>query len=266
MHGTPGSRMLLPSVIRSAIERGICVIGYDRPGYGGSTPHPGRTVADAAADVEAIADGLGLERILVDGVSGGGPHALACAAKLGDRVAAVGLYASLAPADAVGLDFLAGHGPGQRRRVDGRGRRARRRSRRSSRPRRRRSSPSPSTTWPPRCARTSARSTPPRSPASWPSTSSSRSAWPSRCGATAGSTTTWPSCARGASTSPTSRCPWASGRASRTRWCHRPTAAGWPPTCPGIEAHITPDDGHLTLAGDELVEISLDWLVSRYKA
>jgi len=110
LHGTPGSRVLLPAVVRSATERGICLIGYDRPGYGGSTPAPGRTVADAAADVEAIADGLGLERILVDGVSGGGPHALACAARLPDRVTAVALYASLAPADAAGLDFAAGMG------------------------------------------------------------------------------------------------------------------------------------------------------------
>lgn len=110
LHGTPGSRVLLPSAVRSATERGICLLGYDRPGYGGSTPHPGRTVVDAAADVEAIADGLGLERILVDGASGGGPHALACAARLPDRVAAVALYASVGPADAADLDFVDGMG------------------------------------------------------------------------------------------------------------------------------------------------------------
>jgi pimeloyl-ACP methyl ester carboxylesterase len=110
LHGTPGSRVLAPSAIRSAAERGIRLIGYDRPGYGASSPHPGRRVVDAAADVETIADVLRLDRILVDGASGGGPHALACAARLPDRVDAVATYASVAPPDAEGLDFTAGMG------------------------------------------------------------------------------------------------------------------------------------------------------------
>jgi pimeloyl-ACP methyl ester carboxylesterase len=109
-HGTPGSRLLYRRWVEDATERGIRLIAYDRPGYGGSDRRPGRSVADVAADVEAIADALGLDRILTQGRSGGGPHALACAALLGDRVAAAATLASVAPYDAEGLDFLAGMG------------------------------------------------------------------------------------------------------------------------------------------------------------
>jgi pimeloyl-ACP methyl ester carboxylesterase len=109
-HGTPGSRLLYEGWVEDATERGIRLIAYDRPGYGGSDRQPGRSVADVAADVEAIADALGLDRILTQGRSGGGPHALACAALLGDRVAAAATLASVAPYDAEGLDFLAGMG------------------------------------------------------------------------------------------------------------------------------------------------------------
>jgi pimeloyl-ACP methyl ester carboxylesterase len=109
-HGTPGSRRLYGGWVEDASRRGIRLIGYDRPGYGGSDRHHGRVVADAAADVAAIADALGLDRILTHGRSGGGPHALACAALLGDRVAAAATFASVAPYDADGLDFLAGMG------------------------------------------------------------------------------------------------------------------------------------------------------------
>jgi pimeloyl-ACP methyl ester carboxylesterase len=109
-HGTPGSRLLYRRWVDDAAARGIRLIAYDRPGYGGSDRHPDRAVADAAADVDAIADALGLDRILVQGRSGGGPHALACAALLGDRVAAAATLAAVAPHDADGLDFLAGMG------------------------------------------------------------------------------------------------------------------------------------------------------------
>jgi pimeloyl-ACP methyl ester carboxylesterase len=109
-HGTPGSRLLYRRWVEDATERGIRLIAYDRPGYGGSDRDAGRSVADAAADVEAIADALGLVRILTQGRSGGGPHALACAALLGERVAAAATLASVAPSDAEGLDFIAGMG------------------------------------------------------------------------------------------------------------------------------------------------------------
>lgn len=110
MHGTPGSSLLYGGWIDAAAARGIRLVSYDRPGYGGSSPHVGRTVADCATDVKAIADELGIERLGVWGWSGGGPYALACAAMLPDRVVAAALVASAAPWDADGLDFFAGMG------------------------------------------------------------------------------------------------------------------------------------------------------------
>ena len=108
--GTPGSSVLYPPHVRDAADRGIRLVSYDRPGYGGSTRQQGRTVADCAADIAAVSDALGLERLCVWGISGGGPHALAAAALLPDRVVAVATLASVAPYDAEGLDFLDGMG------------------------------------------------------------------------------------------------------------------------------------------------------------
>ncbi|PXA67260.1 alpha/beta fold hydrolase [Cryobacterium arcticum] len=107
-HGSPQTGALLEPLLTAAAERGIRLVSYGRPSYGGSTPQPGRTVAGAAADVAAIMDDLGVERFAVMGASGGGPHALACAALLPDRVSAVACLAAIAPSDADGLDFLAG--------------------------------------------------------------------------------------------------------------------------------------------------------------
>jgi pimeloyl-ACP methyl ester carboxylesterase len=109
-HGTPGSGSLFAPWIKHAESRGLQLISYDRPGYGGSTPDPGRSVADAARDVAAIAEFLGLQRIAVWGASGGGPHSLACAALLPDLVVAGATLASPAPYAAPGLDWLAGMG------------------------------------------------------------------------------------------------------------------------------------------------------------
>ncbi len=110
MHGTPGSGYLYPRHVADAKARGIRLIGYDRPGYGGSTPQPGRSVADCAADVRAIAAALGIDRLAVWGISGGGPHAIACAALLPDLVVAVGSLAAIAPYGVQGLDYFAGMG------------------------------------------------------------------------------------------------------------------------------------------------------------
>jgi pimeloyl-ACP methyl ester carboxylesterase len=107
-HGTPGSR-LTRHPDRQLYERhGVRMIVYDRPGYGRSDPRPGRSVADAAADVEAIADELGLERFAVVGGSGGAPHALACGALLDERVLRVGALVTPAPSDSPDFDFFAG--------------------------------------------------------------------------------------------------------------------------------------------------------------
>jgi len=108
MHGTPGSRSG-PRPRSSVLYRlGIRLISYDRPGYGGSMRHPGRRVSDAALDVAAIADHLGIKTFSVIGRSGGGPHALACAALLPDRVLRAAVLVGLAPSDAVGLDWFGG--------------------------------------------------------------------------------------------------------------------------------------------------------------
>ena len=93
-----------------AAERGIRLISYDRPGYGGSTPQPGRSIADGADDVRAIAEHLGIERLAMWGFSGGGPYTLACAALLPDLVAAAAVVGSIAPWMAPGLDYFTGMG------------------------------------------------------------------------------------------------------------------------------------------------------------
>jgi len=107
-HGSPQTGALLDPLVAAAAQRGIRLISYGRPSYGGSTPLPGRTVGSAAPDVAAILDALQVERVAVMGASGGGPHALACAALLPGRVSAVACLAAIAPFDADGLDFFAG--------------------------------------------------------------------------------------------------------------------------------------------------------------
>jgi pimeloyl-ACP methyl ester carboxylesterase len=113
-HGTPGLGRLFRTEVESAEELGLRLIAYDRPGYGGSSPQPGRSVADCAADVATILDALGAERFATYGTSGGGPHALACAALLPDRCSAAATLAGVGPADAPDLDFVAGMGEGNR--------------------------------------------------------------------------------------------------------------------------------------------------------
>jgi pimeloyl-ACP methyl ester carboxylesterase len=108
LHGTPGSR--IGPRPRSAIlhRLGVQLICFDRPGYGESDRLPGRRVMDAAADVTAIADALGLGKFAVVGRSGGGPHALACAALLPDRTTKAAVLVGIAPREAEGLDWLDG--------------------------------------------------------------------------------------------------------------------------------------------------------------
>jgi pimeloyl-ACP methyl ester carboxylesterase len=108
--GEPMSRRLYGGWIADAEKKGIRLISYDRPGYGGSTAHPGYTVASGADDVRAIAEALGYDRIAIWGISGGGPYALACAALLPDVAVAVGAVASLAPYGIEGFDYFAGMG------------------------------------------------------------------------------------------------------------------------------------------------------------
>ena len=107
-HGTPGSRFARHPDPQMYERHGVRSIAYDRPGYGRSDPQRGRSVADAAADVAAIADELGFERFAVVGGSGGAPHALACGALLGERVTRVGALVTPAPSDAEDFDFFEG--------------------------------------------------------------------------------------------------------------------------------------------------------------
>lgn len=110
-HGTPGSGTLY--------ERwqtpGVRLIGYDRAGYGGSTRRAGRAVAHVVADIQALADALGLDRFATWGLSGGGPHALACAALLDDRLVAAASVAGVGPFGVDDLDWLEGMGEGNQK-------------------------------------------------------------------------------------------------------------------------------------------------------
>jgi pimeloyl-ACP methyl ester carboxylesterase len=110
-NGTPGGLVALPAMVDAAAARGLRLVLYGRPGYGASTPQPGRTVADAAADVAVILDELEAPEFVTAGWSGGGPHALACAAGLPRRCLAAASVAGVAPGTAPGLDWLAGMGP-----------------------------------------------------------------------------------------------------------------------------------------------------------
>jgi pimeloyl-ACP methyl ester carboxylesterase len=97
LHGTPGCRLNRHPDATLWPNLGLHVVTIDRPGYGESTPLLERRVSHAARDVASVADVLGFERFLVVGSSGGGPHAVACAAELGDRVLACAAVASAAP-------------------------------------------------------------------------------------------------------------------------------------------------------------------------
>ncbi|MEO3975027.1 alpha/beta hydrolase [Streptomyces sp. CAU 1734] len=108
LHGTPGSRLGPRPRTFHLHNLGIRLIAYDRPGYGDSDPHTGRSVADAALDVRAIADTLGIGRYSVVGRSGGGPHALSCAALTPERVRSAAAVVTVAPPDAEGLNWLVG--------------------------------------------------------------------------------------------------------------------------------------------------------------
>jgi pimeloyl-ACP methyl ester carboxylesterase len=109
--GTPNGLVESGPVAGAAAARGLRTVRYARPGYGGSTPQPGRLVADAAADVDAILARLRIDEFATAGWSGGGPHALACAALLPVRCLAAASIAGVAPSDSPGLDWVAGMGP-----------------------------------------------------------------------------------------------------------------------------------------------------------
>jgi pimeloyl-ACP methyl ester carboxylesterase len=108
LHGTPGSRVGPFPRAQVLYELGVRLISFDRPGYGRSDRLLSRLVRDVVPDVQAIVDQLGVEQFAVLGRSGGGPHALACAALMPRRVTRAGVLVSLAPWEAKGLDWFAG--------------------------------------------------------------------------------------------------------------------------------------------------------------
>ncbi|MBL7254121.1 alpha/beta fold hydrolase [Paractinoplanes lichenicola] len=109
-HGTPSGAIRYAPIFDSALRHGLRIVLASRPGYGGSTPHPGRRVADVAADTAALLDGLSAGHFVTVGWSGGGPHALACAALLPGRCVGASVIAGVAPYEAPGLNWLDGMG------------------------------------------------------------------------------------------------------------------------------------------------------------
>ncbi len=98
MHGTPGARRQIPLEARTLAEqRGLRIIGVDRPGIGSSTPYLYPNVLDWAADLELLLDALAVDTVRMIGLSGGGPYALAAGAALPDRVHGVGVLGGVAP-------------------------------------------------------------------------------------------------------------------------------------------------------------------------
>jgi len=109
-NGTPSSGQLFRPFVAAASQRGLQMVSFSRAGYGSSTRNPGRRVADVVSDVVAALDQLGDPRFYTLGWSGGGPHALACAAMLPERLIGAATVGAKAPYDAEGLDWMAGMG------------------------------------------------------------------------------------------------------------------------------------------------------------
>ena len=111
LHGTPGSRLGRYYDESAYVELGARVITYDRPGYGGSDRQRGRRVVDCVSDVAAIADALGVGRFAITGGSGGGPHSLAVAARLPERVTRATCDVGVAPFETPDFDWFEGMDP-----------------------------------------------------------------------------------------------------------------------------------------------------------
>jgi pimeloyl-ACP methyl ester carboxylesterase len=102
LHGFPGSRLAGAVLDEAAHALGVRVLAPERPGLGLSSAQPGRTLLDAAHDLRALAEALGIGRFAVLGESGGGPYALACAHELGDRAGCVAVVGGLGPVSCPG--------------------------------------------------------------------------------------------------------------------------------------------------------------------
>lgn len=111
LHGTPGCRYDRYPDESVYVAEGARIITYDRPGYGDSDRLPGRQVVHCVDDVEQLLDHLGIERFSVSGGSGGGPHALAVAARFGPRIHRAQCVVGIAPYESADLDWFAGMDP-----------------------------------------------------------------------------------------------------------------------------------------------------------
>jgi pimeloyl-ACP methyl ester carboxylesterase len=109
-NGTPSAGELYAPFVEEARQRGLRMASFSRAGYGSSTRNAGRSVADVIPDVAAVLDELRVQRCYTLGWSGGGPHALACAALLPSRLIGSAIVGGLAPYDAAGLDWMADMG------------------------------------------------------------------------------------------------------------------------------------------------------------
>ncbi len=109
--GTPSAAGAYAPLVDELARRNLRFVTFSRPGYAGSSAMPGRSVGDVATDVQAILDALKIGLFFCAGQSGGGPHALACAALLPDRVIATATLAGVAPWPAEGIDWFSGMGP-----------------------------------------------------------------------------------------------------------------------------------------------------------
>jgi pimeloyl-ACP methyl ester carboxylesterase len=109
--GTPSAAAAFPPLVVELTQRNMRLVTFSRPGYAASSAMAGRAVGDVATDVQAILDALRVGPFFCAGQSGGGPHALACAALLPDRVIATATLAGVAPWPADGLDWFGGMGP-----------------------------------------------------------------------------------------------------------------------------------------------------------
>ncbi|MFQ5967980.1 MAG: alpha/beta fold hydrolase [Acidimicrobiia bacterium] len=106
--GTPAPPVYWASLDRAAKERGLTLLSYARPGYSGSTRHHGRSVTDAAADASSVMEHAEADVFVTLGHSGGGPHALACAALLPNQCVGTATLGSVAPFDLFGGDWMMG--------------------------------------------------------------------------------------------------------------------------------------------------------------
>lgn len=110
-HGSPSSGIPTAGLVGAITGRGMRYVAWSRPGYGDSTRREGRSIADVADDAAAVLDWLGADRAYAFGWSGGGPHAMAVAARLPERIVAAATLGGVAPYPADGIDWFEGMGP-----------------------------------------------------------------------------------------------------------------------------------------------------------